>query len=129
MAHDQHHEHLMKEVEDLLDPILTHSPQAVYVYLDDSHKICNQKYVDLLGYESIDAWMANETPIDDVSLTDQNEVVEAFVAASENYEASSLSISISTKDAGEIDVDLVMAPFTYKDEVFVIHFFSEKPLN
>lgn len=129
MAHDEHHEHLMAEVEDMLEPVLSGSPQAVYVYLDDSHKICNQKFADMLGYPSIDEWIANETPVDDVLEADQNEVIEAYAAASDNFEASSLSVTLKTRDEKELKVNLVMVPFTYKDEVFVLHFISRKELN
>ena len=126
MAHDEHHEHLVKEVENLLDPILENSPQAIYIYLDDQHKICNQKFADLLGYKSIADWVANETPVDDVVESDQNKVIEAYGNASEKLEASTLSVAIKTKDGSEIEVDVIMTPFTYKNEVFVVHYISKK---
>lgn len=124
MAHDEHHEHLIKEVAELFDPILENSPQAIYIYLDDQHKICNQKFADLLGYGSINEWASNETPVDDVVKNDQDKVIEAYGNASDNYEASTLSVAVKTKGGSEIDVELIMTPFTYKNEVFVIHFIS-----
>jgi hypothetical protein len=129
MANEEHHEHLIKEVSNLFDPILTNSTQAIYIYLDDAHKICNQKFADLMGYESIEDWIANETPIDDIIARDQNEVIEAFVAATQNYESSALSVTLNTKDQGEVDVDLIMVPFSYQGEIFVIHYILEKALN
>src|SRR3989338_318874 len=126
MAHDEHHEHLIKEVEELFEPILSNSPQAIYIYLDDAHKICNQKFADLLGYKSIAEWVANETPVDDVVESDQNKVIEAYGNASEKYEASTLSVAIKTKGGSQVDVDIIMTPFTYKNEVFVVHFISPK---
>ena len=53
MAHDAHHQHLVKELAEQLEPVLSNSPQAIYLYLDDEHKTCNQKFADLLGYNSI----------------------------------------------------------------------------
>lgn len=50
MAQDEHHEHLIKELADQLEPVFSNSPQAIYLYLDDTHKICNQKFA---GY----AWV------------------------------------------------------------------------
>lgn len=126
MAHDEHHEHLIKEVTELYRPILDNSPQAIYIYLDDAHKTCNQKFADLLGYKSIDEWVANETPVDDVAKSDQDKVIEAYGNASRNYKASTLLVAIKTKGGSEIDVDVIMTPFTYKNEVFVIHFISKK---
>lgn len=126
MAHDEHHEHLIKEVAELFGPILETSPQAIYIYLDDAHKTCNQKFADLLGYASINEWVANETPVDDVVEADQDKVIEAFVNASEKYEASTLSVAIKTKGGSEMEVDVIMTPFTYKNEVFVIHYITQK---
>ena len=67
MTHNTHHEHLIKELSLMLEPIFTNSPQAVYLYLDDEHKICNKQFADMLGYDSVDEWVANPAPVDDVS--------------------------------------------------------------
>ncbi len=65
MTHDQHHEHLIAEVEELYKPILSKSPQAIYIYLDDEHKTCNKKFSSLLGYKSVKEWVDNEYPLAD----------------------------------------------------------------
>jgi hypothetical protein len=31
--------------------VLDKSGQAIYLYLDDSHKVCNKKFADMLGYK------------------------------------------------------------------------------
>lgn len=124
MGHDEHHVHLLDEVAEIFKPLLLDSPQAIYIYLDDTHKVCNQNFVDLLGYDTVDDWVKNETPLDDVKEDDQKDVVEAYGKASEELIASPLSVSIVKKDGSEVKVDIVMIPFKYKDEVFVIHFIS-----
>ena len=125
MAHDEHHEHLIKEVAEIYEPILSSSPQAIYIYLDDQHKICNQKLADLLGYGSITEWVKNETPISDIVPTDQETVIETYGKAVENLESSFISVTAATKSGIEIDLDMIMVPFTYKNEVFAIHFITE----
>lgn len=127
MAHDAHHEHLIKEVAEIYSPILSGSPQAIYIYLDDSHKTCNQNFADLLGYKTVNEWIENENPVDDVVESDQNSVIEAYGKASEELKASFLPVGIKTKEDVEVKVDLIMVPFSYKGEVFVIHFLN--PLN
>ena len=124
MEHDQH-QHLVKEVEELFKPVLEKSPQAMYIYLDDAHKTCNQKFVDLLGYLSIQEWVDNETPVSDVADQDQDKVVEAYGNASEKLEASQMQVHVKTKSGQLVHVNLIMAPFAYKEEVFVVHFISE----
>lgn len=125
MSHDEHHEHLIEEVTELFEPVLTNSPQAIYIYLDDTHKICNQKFADLLGYKSVDDWVANETALDDVVEADQHKVVEAYISASQKLEASNLSISVQTQDGEELKVKMIMVPFAYQGEIFAVHYISK----
>jgi len=126
MAHDPHHEHLTEELAKQLEPVLSKSPQAIYLYLDDEHKICNKKFADMLGYDSVEAWVENETPLDDVLESDQEGVINAYMNASREFKASSFSASLVRKNKKQIDVSILMMPITYKEEVFVIHFISEK---
>lgn len=125
MSHDPHHEHLIEEIAKQFEPVLSKSPQGVYIYLDDEHKICNQKFADMLGYKSIQEWVDNEYPLDDVAEEDQDRGVKAFTEASEHLKASSFTGSFVKKDGGKIGVEVTMVPVPYKDEVFVIHFISE----
>jgi PAS domain S-box-containing protein len=126
MSHDEHHQHLIKELTEQLEPIFSNSPQAVYLYLDDTHKMCNQKFSDMLGYKSIEEWVSNETPVADVSEEDQPKIIEAYGSASENYEASEVLVTIVKKDGTRLKTKVIMAPITYKGEVFVLHFISEE---
>lgn len=124
MAHDEHHEHLVKEIVEQFEPVFTKSPHGIYIYLDDVHKMCNKKFAEMLGYGSVAEWVANENPVGDVVLEDQEKVVDAYREASRNLRASKVFVSIVRKDKKRIKVDIIMAPITYKEEVFVIHFVS-----
>lgn len=126
MAHDEHHEHLVKELSEQLEPVFSNSPQAIYLYLDDEHKICNQKFADLLQYNSIEEWVSNPTPVADIAEEDQPKVIEAYGKASEHFKASTVSVAAIRKDDKKIKIKLIMAPITYRKEVFVIHFISEE---
>jgi PAS domain S-box-containing protein len=126
MAHDEHHEHLVKELTDQLGPVFNNSEQAIYLYLDDTHKSCNRKFADLLGYKSIDEWVKNETPVSDVAEKDQERLIEAYGKASEEFIASKLSGNLIKKDGEEISADIIMVPITYHGEVFVLHFITPK---
>lgn len=126
MGHDIHHEHLMKEVKDMLSPILSKSPQAIYVYLDDTHKICNKKFADMLGYKSPQEWVNNQYPVDDVAKEDQEKGIKAYMDASRKFKAATFSGSWVKKDGKKIKTEVIMAPFTYKNEAFVLHFITPK---
>jgi len=126
MAHDEHHEHLVKEVEELFKPVLEKSPQAMYIYLDDEHKTCNQKFADLLGYSSIQEWVSNEAALSDVLEEDQEKVINAYMKASDNLEASVISVTFAKKDKTKVKVKVILTPVAYKGENFVVHFIEEE---
>ena len=126
MPHDPHHEHLIKELADQLKPVLSKSPQAIYLYLDDEHKTCNKKFADLLGYKSVKAWEGNEYPLDDVAEEDQDKGVKAYMDASTKFKASTFSGSFLKKNGKKFKAEVIMVPITYKNEVFVLHFISTK---
>ncbi|HUQ85782.1 MAG TPA: PAS domain-containing protein [Candidatus Limnocylindrales bacterium] len=126
MAHDEHHEHLVKELTEQLEPIFSKSPQAIYLYLDDEHKSCNKKLADMLGYKSVQEWVDNEFPISDVAEEDQEKGIEAYMNASRKLIASTINGTLVRKDGKKIKTEITMAPITFKGEVFVLHFISEK---
>ena len=124
VPHDPHHEHLIKEIAELFKPVLSKSPQAIYIYLDDTHKICNKKFADLLGYKSIQEWVDYQTPVSDVDEKDQEKVINAYMDASRNLKASTVNVNVVKKSGEKMRVEVAMSPVSYKDEVFVIHFIS-----
>ncbi len=126
MAHAIHHEHLVKELADQLEPVFSNSPQGMYLYLDDEHKTCNKKFADMLGYSSPSEWVANEFPVEDIAEKDREKGIQAFIDASEKFKASTLPATWTKKDGKKIQTGVIMVPITYKGEVFVLHFISEK---
>ena len=125
MADNPHQEHLVKELTDQLEPVFSRSPQAVYLYLDDEHKICNKKFADLLGYLSPQEWVDNPNPVSDVIAKDRDKVIDAYVKASDQLKASTLVVSMTTKKGQKIAVKVIMTPVTYRGEVFVLHFITK----
>ena len=126
MAHHQHHEHLIAEVEDLYKPILSKSPQAIYIYLDDEHKTCNKKFSSLLGYKSVKEWVDNEFPLSDVLKKDRGKVIKAYVDASVEFNATTLNATWVTNKGENIKTEVTFTPFIHGNEVFVIHFLTVK---
>ena len=125
MSHDEHHEHLVRELTEQLEPIFSNSPQAIYLYLDDTHKTCNKNFSDMVGYASVQEWVENETSISDVLEEDQEKVIEAYGQASRDLKASTLSARIVRKDGKTINCNITMVPLSYQGEIFVLHFITE----
>jgi hypothetical protein len=123
MDEQQHHEELIKGVFKEQKLILNKSPQAIYIYLDDEHKVCNKKFADLLGYKSPAEWAKMDAPLADVVKKDQPKVIDAYTKASEELTAGKLEISFkNVKTEKLIKTNLIMAPIIFSGHVFVIHF-------
>jgi PAS domain S-box-containing protein len=46
------HDDATKLLAEHLAPIFESSPDGVYVWLDEQHWVCNQRFAELLGYDS-----------------------------------------------------------------------------
>jgi hypothetical protein len=125
---EHHHEELVKGIAAQLKPVLDNSAQAIFIYLDDTHKVCNKKYADLVGYKSAREWANTEAPLSDVIEEDQTSVVSAYEDATENMVASCLDVRVKNIKTGKtIKTRMIMVPFTFTGtHLFTVNFFSQK---
>jgi PAS domain S-box-containing protein len=54
---DIEHEHFLREMLEQFKPVFEQSPDGVYLYLDDRHKICNERLSNMLGF-TVKDWSA-----------------------------------------------------------------------
>jgi hypothetical protein len=126
MKDKEHHEELVAGVAKQMRPVLGNSPQAIYIYLDDEHKVCNKRFADLLGYKSPKEWADMEAPLSDVVEEDQPRVIEAYMNASEKMVAGSVEVKMKNVKTGRIvKTRMIIAPVSYAGHIFTIHFFSK----
>lgn len=126
MVDNLDHKKLVKELFLQLKPVFENSNQGIYLYLDDAHKICNKKFVEMLGYKSVDEWVKNEYPISDVVEEDQEKGIHAYMHASQKFLASALDATWTKKNGETVKTTVVLVPITFKEEVFVLHFITPK---
>lgn len=126
MDEQQHHEELVKGITEQMKPVLEKSGQAIYIYLDDNHKVCNKKFADLLGYKSPKEWAQAEAPLSDVVEEDQQNVVKSYMDASEKMVASGIKVRVKNIKTGKIiTTNMIIAPIGHAGHVFTAHFFSK----
>lgn len=125
---EHHHAELVKGIAAQLKPVLDKSEQAIYIYLDDTHKVCNKKFADLLGYKSAREWANTEAPLADVIEEDQPSVISAYEDATEKMVAGSLDVRFKNIKTGKtIKTRMIIVPITYSGtHLFTVHFFSQK---
>ncbi len=121
-----HHDELIGEVSTQLKPILDNSDQAVYIYLDDVHKVCNKKFALLLGFKSADEWAKNKKSFIDtfVHTTSQKSLVRAYQNAMEHFIGSSTDITWKKKNGDTVKSKVILVPFVYKGHQLAIHFIT-----
>lgn len=126
MTQEKHHEELVKGITAQLKPIMDKSAQGIYVYLDDTHKACNKKFADLLGYKSVKEWADTEAPLADVVEADQEKVITAYENASENLLASSLDVRFTNVKTGKpVKARVIMVPIAHDGHIFALHFINK----
>lgn len=124
----EHHEELIDGIVAEQKEILENSAQAIYIYLDDSHKVCNGKFAKLLGYGSAEEWAKQ-----DVSFTEEfvdeksaQSLISAYQKSMEQNEASKIDVTWKKKDGTAVETSVIIAPIVSGGHLFAIHFISEK---
>ena len=120
------HEQILHEMLEQFQPIFDKSPFGVYLYLDDVHKVCNEKMAKMFGLTSKE-WAATSTFLADfVSEADQ----ETF---SRNYQhhIAGLAHPITfrfhgkRKDGSVFLAETDMIPISWRGYPIAYHFVHE----
>jgi PAS domain S-box-containing protein len=118
------HDVATKELAEHLYPIFESSPDGVYVWLDEEHWICSQRFATLFGYDSPDE--LNDTP----RLLQRIVHEEDQQLFSWSYWNRIQSMAFPTtlrfrgirKDGSEIQAETDMIPLAYGGHTFAYHF-------
>ena len=72
------HEQIIADMHAQFKPVFDTSPMGVYLYLDDAHKICNQRMATMFGM-TVEEWGAPPTFLADfVDESDQDVVANNY---------------------------------------------------
>jgi PAS domain-containing protein len=122
--HDDYNELLLSGLYNQMRKILDSSGQPVFIYLDDNHKACNQRFADFLGYTSPQDWSQTlgflEILADDEA--SKNAFMTAYWSAINNMNASSVQLTLRRKDASKVKATMVILPMTYEGQILSVHF-------
>lgn len=116
----------INELAEQLRPVLENSPDGVYIWLDETNKVCNQRLAELFGY-TVEEWGATEP------------FLESFVAPedrgdfSHNYHGHVAELSRPVtfrfkalrKDGSTFDAVTDMIPLTWHGHPVAYHFVRE----
>lgn len=118
------HEVATKELAEHLQSLFDASSDGVYIWLDEEHWICNQRFADLLGFGSPDE--LNDTP----HLLQRMVHEDDQQHFSWNYWNRVQALAFPTtfrfrgtrKDGSTFQAEIDMIPLTYGGHTFAYHF-------
>lgn len=127
MDNHEHHLDIINGIKNQLKEIFENSEQGIYIYLDDTHKICNQKFALLLGYKSPKEWASVDKSFISafVAKESQEKLVCSYQKVMERMAASTNKIIWKKKDGTSLKTNVVIAPITFNGHLMAIHFISE----
>ncbi len=124
---DRHSDHkqLIAGCYKHLESIFAGSKEAVCLYLDDSNKICNKKFAQLLGYNSPDEWAKVEPFLESfVAYDSQASLTTSYLLAIDKMLGSKLRVLWRAKTGKIIPTDVIIIPVIFKDHLFALHLVS-----
>lgn len=108
--------------------IFESSDQAIYVFLDDDCRVCNDKFAKLLGYESPEEWMNVDVkgafPDAFVDNDSQHDLVSAYQDAMNSKNGSTIKVTWKKKSGGTVDTTVILVPISFSGSLMALHFIS-----
>jgi PAS domain S-box-containing protein len=130
-THDEHghHEALVEGAAAQLRPVLEGSAQPMFIYLDDNHKTCNEKFAHMLGYASAKEWSGLEVNFVETFLAPESRdlVMENYAETfSKKLSASAMKVTWLKKDGTKVATDAVHVPMTREGHLFALLFVTRQ---
>jgi hypothetical protein len=124
-SEQKHHEELISGFHNQIKEIFNSSQQAIYLYLDDTHKVCNKNFSQMLGFSSPEEWAKVTNPLEvGVAKVSQDAIVSAYTDAMEKLIASKINVTLKKKTGETFDAAVIMVPAAYQGHMFALHFIS-----
>ncbi|MEK6985056.1 MAG: hypothetical protein AABX89_01565 [Candidatus Thermoplasmatota archaeon] len=124
MAHNHDHAPVLAASNKLLQNLFATSEQAMYVYVDDANKACNELFAELLGYASPAAWAAVKTPFPStfVAKESQDDLIGTYQDAMEHGAGGVTAIIWKRKDGKTVETDVILVPLEIEGHRVALHF-------
>ena len=116
---------VLSRVVEQFHEVLEGSSQPMYVFLDEQHKVCNQRLAALLGYASPAEWdqpgSFTEQYVDPGS---RAALVSTYRRAMEEKAGSSVAVTWITKNGAPVPTNVILVPIAYEGELLALHFLT-----
>ena len=117
------HVDVMKELAQQFRPLLEESPDGVYLWLDESHKVCNERLARMFGC-TVEEWCATEPFLESFVAEEDRQVF------SSNYHncVAALAYPVTfrfrgrRKDGSSFAAETDMIPISWQGHAVAYHF-------
>ncbi len=117
------HDEAIRGAAEQMREILDGSEQAIYIYLDDTHKVCNEAFASLLGYGSPEEWGRIEDPLAaGVAEKSQRAMLGALQKVKDRKAGSAFRATLKRRNGKAVETDLIMVPMAYEGHIMAVHF-------
>lgn len=128
MDQHEHHSEIVSGFFKEQKQIFESSAQAIYVFLDDDCRVCNDKFAALLGYESPEEWFKVDVkgafPDAFVAEKSQEELVTAYQNAMEEKAGSTINVTWKKKSGETVDTTVILVPIVYQGHLLALHYIT-----
>ena len=126
MPSEHEHVQILQELKEQFKPLFQNSQEGVYLYIDEVHKICSEKFARMFGltvkeWEEMEGFVNKHTVEKDQELIINNyhsHIHQSLTPA--HFQATAIR-----KDGSKFKVEIDMIPIPWRGEVLALHFFRE----
>lgn len=120
-------ENILKGIFNQLKGIFNSSEQAMYIYLDDEQKVCNEKFASMLNYKSSKEWASVKENFPTAFVAEKNQptLINAFQNAMEKGRGSSIEVEWKKKSGDSVKTEVILVPIEYNGHRMALHFISK----
>ena len=125
--HDtKEHEQILREMEEQFGPLFESSPVGVYLYVNDVHKICNERMAQMHGM-TVQEWRTRPTFLNDFIAEEDRQVY----ARNYQHHVAGLRHPVTfrfrglRKDGSTFAAETDMIPLCWRGHAVAYHFVRE----
>ncbi len=125
---DGEHEHvkILRELSEQFQPLFQKSLEGIYLYIDEVHKICNDRFARMLGL-TVAEWEAMEGFVNKhAAPEDQETIVNNYNKhIHQTLTPVRFRFKAIRKDGTRFNAETDMIPFPWRGEMIALHYVRE----
>ncbi len=126
MAQEHEHEKILEELMEQFQPLFQKSPDGIYLYIDEVHKICSERFAKMFGL-TVKAWVAMEGFVNKhAAEADQEMIIRNYHEhIHQSLTPVRFRMQAIRKDRSTFNAEVDMIPFPWRGEMIAFHFVRE----